>query len=458
MMVKERKNNFARIFNRRIFTTTTLSIVLLLIGIWNGLVSVPPGTSNSANRVDYSAPAPITTRSTPLSHAQQDAIAAESVAQKYMNALLKQNYQQMWSLLHPKMQAKWPNERTFAGFWKARYQDYILYAFTIGQIQPLPDWVDPETMVQYNQVEELRVSLELQPRLPSALLPPEDLHPIQVMRNLPFVVQHITGQSGDAWLVLDGGPADLEAPILPPARPVHKSIAVPILMYHHITDVIPPPSLALWSLTIERFSQQMDYLAAHGYHTVTFNQLMNALYYGDLLPSKPILLTFDDGDEDAYQNAYPILLKHHFSAMFYIVSGWVGLQGYMAWPQLREMLAHGMQMGSHTVDHPNLSYTLLYSLDQAQQELQEAQQVLQKNLGIVIQHFCYPYGEPFYRGGVIQRRQVMTFLPADGYVDATVAVGVVSGIIQMAQQPFMLPRVPVFGYESIWQFARSLPW
>ena len=211
-------------------------------------------------------------------------------------------------------------------------------------------------------------------------------------------------------------------------------------------------------LAISHFAQQMDYLEQQGYHTITFNQLMNALYYGGPLPSKPVILTFDDGDEDAYQNAYPILLKHRFSAMFYIVSGWVGRQGQMTWPQLHEMLAHGMQMGSHTVHHPDLAYILPYSLDRAQQEFQQSQQVLQQNLGMVIQHFCYPYGEPFYLGDLLQRQQAMAFLAADGYVDATVAVGVVSGITQTAQRPFMLPRVPVFGYESIWQFERSLPW
>ena len=50
------------------------------------------------------------------------------------------------------------------------------------------------------------------------------------------------------------------------------------------------------------------------------------------------------------------------------------------------------------------------------------------------------------------------FLAADGYIDATVAVGAVSGIMQTARQPFMLPRVPVFGYESLWQFESRLPW
>ncbi len=453
---KEKSDIFSRIFTSRLFVITTLIIYALpLIGMWSSMVSVPSGTSDAANV--HQSPL-VRIHSAPRSRTQQDAIAVEAVALQYMHALLRQNYQQMWLLLHPQMRVKWSNEAAFANFWKVRYQDYTLSTFTLGEASALDYWVDPETMIQYDGVEELRVSLDIRPKLLSALLPPEDLHPNQVMQNLPFVVQYFTSQNGGAWFVLDGGPADPEAPILPPTTPPKKSVAVPILMYHYITDVIPPGYMALWNLAIKHFSQQMDYLAQQAYHTITFNQLMNALYYGGPLPSKPVILTFDDGQEDGYQNAYPILLRHHFSAMFYIVSGWVGRKGQMTWPQLHEMLAHGMQMGSHTVHHPDLAYVLPYSPNRAQQEFQQSQQVLQQNLGMVIQHFCYPYGEPFYLGGQIQRQQVVTFLAADGYVDATVAVGAVSGITQKAQQPFMLPRVPVFGPESIWQFERSLPW
>lgn len=88
----------------------------------------------------------------------------------------------------------------------------------------------------------------------------------------------------------------------------------------------------------------MDYLELHGYHTITFNQLFNALYYGGPLPARPIMLTFDDGSIDHYQFAYPILQQHHFSGMFYIVTGKVGDDSHMNWSQLAEMLAHGMQV------------------------------------------------------------------------------------------------------------------
>ena len=102
-------------------------------------------------------------------------------------------------------------------------------------------------------------------------------------------------------------------------------------MYHHVTPFVSTNRLSdyirTWVVPPDSFSQQMDYLKMHNYHTITFNQLFDALYYGGPLPSKPISLTFDDGDADHYQYVYPILLAHHFSGMFYIITGQVGWYG-----------------------------------------------------------------------------------------------------------------------------------
>src|SRR5260370_25174743 len=99
----------------------------------------------------------------------------------------------------------------------------------------------------------------------------------------------------------------------------------------------------------------MDYLKLHGYHSITLNQLFDALYYGGPLPSKPIVLTFDDGDADHYQFAYPILLAPHFTGLFYIFTAQVAWASRVTWSQLREILAREMQIGSHTSNHYTLT-------------------------------------------------------------------------------------------------------
>ncbi|HLG64940.1 MAG TPA: polysaccharide deacetylase family protein [Ktedonosporobacter sp.] len=388
-----------------------------------------------------------------------------AVAQQYMNALLGQHYDTMWSMLDPGVQAMWHDEATFASFWKARFQNYTLQNFTTGQAHELPLWVNPETMTQYAHVDAIPVSLQFELKaLPPKQFPPlapQFLHPSIIFHDLPFIVQQVASnqalQDEHQWRVLVGGPADLEAPVLPPLTPVSRRVKVPILMYHHITDVKPKNLLDL-SLTVTptMFNKQLDYLKRQKYQTITFNQLFNALYYNAPLPAKPIILTFDDGYDDAYQFAYPALKAHGYSGMFYIITGKVGWQGQMTWDQMRTMVTGGMQMGSHTIHHVNIGQVFLNSRIQAQQEVQISQMDLEKHLGIVVQQFCYPSGEPFRHGSLILQQQVMNLLAANGYIGATTDPGA-TGIVQNSRTPLDLLRVRVDGRESLVAFMLSVP-
>ena len=387
----------------------------------------------------------------------------KAIAQQYMAALLNHQYATMWSLLHPQVQAVWPGEAAFIAYWEKRYQDYSLQHFALGSVSLLPDWVNPETMIEYKQVLSIPVSLILSPKpavLAQSPVPPEDLHPAQVLQNLPFIVQRVAGKSPGAsvhWLVLSGGPADLETPILPPTQPLYTSVQVPILMYHHISNDVPPTALGMsLNVTVKMFTQQLDYLKQQGYHTITFNQLFDAMYYAGPLPPRPIILTFDDGYDDAFHFAYPILKAHGYSGMFYIITGKAGWAGYLNWQEIRTMFAQGMQIGSHTIHHVDIGSLFLYSRAMAQQELQVSQAALQKQLGTVIQQFCYPSGAPFKTGSLWLQQQIMTLLAADGYVGATTDPGM-SGIYQSSLRPLALLRVRVDGRSDLQFFEYSLP-
>src|SRR5262249_39121179 len=117
----------------------------------------------------------------------------QKIAQEYMQSLLGQHYAIMWTLLHPQIQAKWPNEKAFATFLQNRFKEYNLHSFILGSVHELRFWVDPETMFQYSQLEEIPVSLQLFPKVTSfqgATLPPEDLHPSQTFQHLPIIMQY----------------------------------------------------------------------------------------------------------------------------------------------------------------------------------------------------------------------------------------------------------------------------
>jgi len=441
---------------------TVCLLLGLAAGLWNGpaLVTDITATFTNTHPVKHVHATDTANTSVPVAFQQ----GTETIAHHYMAALLNHQYTTMWSLLHPQVQAIWPSETAFITYWQKRYQGYTLQHFTLGAVHWLPNWVNPETMREYKHVLSVPVSLVLAPDqtiLSQPLAPPEDLHPAQVMQNLPFIVQRVVSPGKgvpDSWLVLNGGPGDLEAPILPPTQPPYTTVRVPILMYHHISDDVPLTTLGLsLTVTTKMFTQQLDYLKQQGYSTITFNQLFDALYYAGPLPSRPIILSFDDGYADAYANAYPILKAHGFSGMFYIITGKVGWAAYLKWSQLRTMLAQGMQIGSHTIHHLDIGSLFLYSRDMAQQELQVSQAVLQKHLGIPIQQFCYPSGEPFKHGSFALRQQIMALLAADGYVGATTDPGM-SGIYQSSLQPLALLRIRVDGRSDLQFFKNSLPW
>ena len=444
-----------------------LPTACLLIAIVAGWWNAPKLLSDISHILQLHAPkhskalAYMTDATTPVPAEYQ--LGTETTAREYMDALLKHHYATMWSLLHPQVQGMWPREAAFTTYWQARFQHFTLQRFVLGKVEWLSSWVNPETMLKYRQVLALPVSLLLKTdqfvqQYP--LAPPEDLHPDQVFQNLPFIVQRVVGHTkGEvSWLVLEGGPADLEAPILPPIQPISTTVQVPILMYHHISNDVPTTALGI-SLTVTQamFRQQMDYLKQRGYHTITFYQLFDALYYKGPLPQHPIILTFDDGYDDAYQFAFPILQAHGFSGMFYIITGKVGWAAYLNWKQIKMMFAGGMQIGSHTVHHVDMGSLLLYSKDLAQQELQKSQAVLQQHLDVVIQQFCYPSGEPFKHGSLAVRQQIVALLAADGYVGATTDPGM-TGFYQNSSTPFVLLRTRVDGRSTLQFFKNSLPW
>lgn len=394
-----------------------------------------------------------------------DSTQVTSVGQQYMDALVHQKYAVMWSMLHPQVQAMWPDQGAFARYLQLRFENYTLQRFSLGKVSQFSSWINPETMAEYKNVEIMPISLQLVSQLSQeqqVQLAPQFRQPGQLLQNIPFIVQRVTnqGKGGNAqWLILKGGPADLEAPILPPLTPVSRSLPVPILMYHYISDVPPnDPNPRLrrgLSVSPQLFNQQLDYLKQRGFHSVTLNQLMNALYYGVSLPDKPIVLTFDDGYLDGYTAAYPALKAHGFSGVFYIITGKVGWQGQMSWNQLREMLANGMQMGSHTVHHVDMGMTYRASVNLANQEVQVSQKEMQDQLGISIQHFCYPNGGPFKGYDITLQQNVVALLADHGYVDATTDPGP-TGVMQSSLAPFVLLRLRVDGRSSLQEFINSL--
>ncbi len=165
------------------------------------------------------------------------------------------------------------------------------------------------------------------------------------------------------------------------------SVFVPILLYHHVSDA----GKTRYFVPVGTFREQMQALKQAGYATLTISQLAEVIRQGGQLPLKPVAITFDDGYEDTYTNAFPILRELGYTATAYIITATLGTHlsyGYMQEDALKELAAAGWEIGSHSVSHTSL----LSSRLGIGNELKQSKADLETKLGLKIHSFSYPYG------------------------------------------------------------------
>lgn len=178
----------------------------------------------------------------------------------------------------------------------------------------------------------------------------------------------------------------------------------PILMYHHIAD---RPKQEPYYVSPQVFEQQMKWLKDNGYQVISFDQFYAGIKNPGSLPAKPVVITFDDGDADQYNNAFPVLKKYGYTATFYIVTGQVGARDYMSWSQLTDLVKSGMSIEAHSVTHPNLAHLRTSKIDE---ELRDSKKTLEDKLGIKVIYMAYPGGS--FDGRVIASAQRNGYLSA----------------------------------------------
>jgi len=178
----------------------------------------------------------------------------------------------------------------------------------------------------------------------------------------------------------------------PHVLPGERAVRVPVLMYHYVRPLTSKLSRsgALLTVTPEHFDAQMQEILERGYHTISPDDLLAALNTGARLPSKPVLITFDDGYRGQYTYAYPSLVKRNLRATFFVMSTYTSYSGYMTPAMMKEMESSGlMTLASHTRNHAAL--TKISSTAQMS-EIEGSRQDMEKMYGHPIQYFAYPYG------------------------------------------------------------------
>ena len=142
-------------------------------------------------------------------------------------------------------------------------------------------------------------------------------------------------------------------PVIPaaPAFELNKSATVAILGYHDVRDRGGSPMLIAGS----KFREQMQAIKDSQIPVVSLSDVMAWKKGEKNIPQESIVITFDDGWEGVYTYAYPVLKEFGFPFTVYLYKKYVNIGGRsMSWDQIKEMMQHGCEIGSHSVSHESL--------------------------------------------------------------------------------------------------------
>lgn len=232
-----------------------------------------------------------------------------------------------------------------------------------------------------------------------------------------------------------------------------------ILSYHGVSERPDTP----YTVASADFDRQMAYLAEHC-TLLSVDEMVRRLDASQGLPPRSVAVTFDDGYQDAYTHAYPILQRYGIPATVFLPVAFVGggssqaaaerlgRADFLTWDQVREMSRGGVTFGSHSLSHPQLTDL---SSGPLREELMSSKTEIEAQLGRPVTGLAYPYGT------------VRAFNPAVMRAAAEAryawAVTGISGLNGPCTDRFALRRTKIERYDSLQLFARALagaldPW
>ncbi|TBR56728.1 hypothetical protein B4U84_28310 [Westiellopsis prolifica IICB1] len=262
----------------------------------------------------------------------------------------------------------------------------------------------------------------------------------QPVLPIPSVVEEVLWQGG------------LPQRTTPKVSAITHTLELPILMYHRVA---PSSSSKIPSLrvTLEAFEEQLRFLQDAEFYSISLEEWRVAMVAEKPLPGRAVLITFDDGYLDFFTYAWPLLKRYGFSAIVFLVADLVGKTNVwdsaygediplLNWEQIKQLQKEGVEFGSHSVSHRHL--TSLSSVEIVREGVR-SQTILQRELGVPIKAFAYPYGDV---ASVIEH-----LIGACGYV---FGLSCQSGRSSFQDSLLALPRIEVEGSDSLDNFVKKL--
>jgi peptidoglycan/xylan/chitin deacetylase (PgdA/CDA1 family) len=227
--------------------------------------------------------------------------------------------------------------------------------------------------------------------------------------------------------------------------------ALPVLLYHSISDAASS-EVARFAVTPEVFDGHMRHLAEEGYSSMTVTQLLPVLQGSDVLPERPVLVTFDDGFRDFLTNALGVMQRHGIVSTLYATTGFMGDgqapgtnrsgDEMLSWSELAEVARQGVEVGGHTHSHAMLD-TLPHGA--ARDEIVRCRELIEQHTEAAVASFAYPHG---YSSAWVRRA-----VAEAGY---TSACAVKNAMSHTGDDPFAIARLMLEATHTRDDFLRML--
>jgi len=162
--------------------------------------------------------------------------------------------------------------------------------------------------------------------------------------------------------------------------------SVPILTYHSFDY-----GKGLLSVTPENFERQMHYLKNKGFNVICLEELVEGIKNKKRFAHNTVVITIDDGYENNFTYAYPILKKYGFPAIIFLITNEIGTNvTYLDWDEVKEMSKNNISFGGHTKNHIYLPS--IKKKDILWDEIAGCKKAIEEHIGILVDYFCYPLG------------------------------------------------------------------
>ncbi len=177
-----------------------------------------------------------------------------------------------------------------------------------------------------------------------------------------------------------------------------QTAKIPILTYHSIDE-----SGSVISTRPEIFRKQMQFLSEADFNVVSLKTLTKYLCKNCPIPPNTIALTFDDGFQNFYSEAFPVLQEFRQTATVFLITDYCGKYNdwygnlptlerskLLAWDEIKELSSYGIEFGAHTLTHPNLTRL---NMKEVEREIVQSKLTIEDRLGMEVTNFAYPYGK-----------------------------------------------------------------